>query len=182
MKLEETILQGVLVITPKLYHDDRGFFLESYNQKVFYEMGIRATFVQDNHSQSNLGVVRGLHFQIKGPQGKLVRCTSGRILDVVLDIRRKSPTYGKHFTIEINDQNKKMLWIPPGLAHGFSVLSLVADVQYKVTDFYKPEDEGGILWNDPELGIDWKVIQPIISTKDESLPLFREASINFPLL
>jgi dTDP-4-dehydrorhamnose 3,5-epimerase len=175
MKAEKTTIPGVLILTPKIFSDERGFFQESYNQNVFKDAGISLKFVQDNHSKSSQGVIRGLHFQEKNPQGKLVRCVQGEILDVVVDIRSDSPTFGLVLTVKLNQENKKQIWIPPGLAHGFSVLSETAEFLYKVTDFYDAEDEAGIRWNDPELGIDWQVKNPQLSKRDQNLPLFHKA-------
>ena len=175
MKAEKTTIPGVLILTPKIFSDERGFFQESYNQNGFKDAGISLKFVQDNHSKSSQGVIRGLHFQEKNPQGKLVRCVQGEILDVVVDIRSDSPTFGLVLTVKLNQENKKQIWIPPGLAHGFSVLSETAEFLYKVTDFYDAEDEAGIRWNDPELGIDWQVKNPQLSKRDQNLPLFHKA-------
>jgi dTDP-4-dehydrorhamnose 3,5-epimerase len=175
MNVDKTTIPDVLILTPKVFEDERGFFMESYNQNIFKDAGIPLEFVQDNHSKSSQGVIRGLHFQEKNPQGKLVRCIQGEILDVVVDIRSNYPTFGHVFTVKINHENKKQVWVPPGLAHGFSVLSETAEFLYKVTDFYNPQDEAGIRWNDPELAIDWKVITSHISKKDQDLPLFQKA-------
>ena len=175
MRVEKTTISDVLILTPKIFGDDRGFFLESYNQNIFKDAGISLKFVQDNHSKSSQGVIRGLHFQEKNPQGKLVRCIQGEILDVVVDIRIGSPTFGHTMTVKLNQENKKQVWAPPGLAHGFSVLSETAESLYKVTDFYNPQDEAGIRWNDPELMIDWQVNNPQLSKKDQDLPLFQKA-------
>lgn len=172
MQIEKTIIPGVLVFTPKVFGDDRGFFLESYNRKEFAKAGIEEVFVQDNHSKSVQGVIRGLHYQKKHPQGKLIRVIQGEVLDVVVDIRRESPAFGKWVSVLISAENNKQVWIPGGLAHGFSVLSETAEFCYKVTDYYHPEDEAGIRWNDPQLNIDWQVQTPILSEKDKNLPLF----------
>lgn len=174
MQIETTDIPGVIVIKPKVFRDERGFFLESYNRKVFAEAGIPDGFVQDNHSKSSRGVVRGLHFQVRYPQGKLVRALQGKVLDVVADIRRESPTYGKWISVELNDEQLNQIWVPPGLAHGFSVISETAEIAYKTTDYYHPEDESGIRWNDPDLNIDWGIDDPILSEKDQKLPLLRE--------
>jgi dTDP-4-dehydrorhamnose 3,5-epimerase len=175
VKVEKTTIPGVLILTPKVFDDGRGFFLESYNQNIFKNVGISLDFVQDNHSKSSQGVIRGLHFQKKNPQGKLVRCIQGEILDVMIDIRTDSPTFAQHLAVKLNQENKKQVWIPPGLAHGFSVLAETAEILYKATDFYNPQDEAGILWNDPELAIDWQVKNPRLSKKDLDLPLFKKA-------
>jgi dTDP-4-dehydrorhamnose 3,5-epimerase len=175
MKVENTTIPDVLILTPKVFSDARGFFLESYNQNIFKDAGVTIEFVQDNHSKSSQGVIRGLHFQKKKPQGKLVRCIQGEILDVVVDIRIGSPTFGHTLNVKLNQENKKQVWVPTGLAHGFSVLSETAEILYKVTDFYNPQDEAGIRWNDPELAIDWQVKCPQLSKKDRDLPLFQKA-------
>ena len=180
MKVEKTSIRGVHILKPNVFRDKRGFFLESYNRKVFREAGINEEFVQDNHSRSLKGVVRGLHFQLKNPQGKLVRVIQGEILDVVVDIRRESATYKKWISVQLDNKNMQQIWIPAGMAHGFSVLSETAEIVYKTTDFYHPEDEAGIHWNDPELNIDWKITSPIVSNKDENLPLLQEAESIFP--
>lgn len=181
MIVEKTEIPGVVIVTPQIFGDERGFFMESYNQKRFQENGIPEFFVQDNHSRSRRGVVRGLHFQKNFPQGKLVRCIRGDILDVILDIRIGSPTFGKVITIPLTEENKKQVWVPAGLAHGFVVLSDIAEFLYKVTDFYHPEDEKGVLWNDPALNIDWQVEEAILSAKDKELPTFEKARKDFPL-
>lgn len=167
MNTIETSLAGVLLLEPRVFGDERGFFLESYNQRTFAEAGIHATFVQDNHSYSARNVIRGLHYQIQQPQGKLIRVVVGEILDVAVDLRRSSATFGKWESFTISGENKRMLWIPPGLAHGFRVVSETAHVLYKATDFYAPEHERTLAWNDPELKIDWRLEgEPIVSAKD----------------
>jgi dTDP-4-dehydrorhamnose 3,5-epimerase len=181
MKTEKTAIAGVLIVRPTVFEDDRGFFLESYNKKDFYQAGIQKELVQDNHSKSSYGVVRGLHFQQKFPQGKLIRVIQGEVLDVVVDIRRGSPSFGQWISVLITAANKKQVWIPEGLAHGFSVLSETAEFCYKVTDFYHPEDEKGIRWNDPQLGIDWKIQSPILSLKDQQLPFLKDAENELPV-
>ena len=168
MKIEDTNLHGVKVITPKVHEDSRGFFLESFNKRNFSDAGINYQFVQDNHSRSIKNVLRGLHFQKTKKQGKLVRCTKGDVFDVVVDIDMKSNTFGDYFGIELSESNKKMLWVPPGYAHGFCVLSEYADFQYKCTDFYDPNDEGGLLWSDKNINIPWPIKDPLISTKDQN--------------
>jgi len=176
IKKTETSLAGVLLLEPRVFGDDRGFFLESYNERVFAEIGIRERFVQDNHSFSERNVIRGLHYQIGRPQGKLVRVVTGEILDVCLDLRRRSPTFGRWQSFSISGENKRMLWIPSGFAHGFRVVSENANVLYKATAFYSPEDERTVAWNDPQLKIDWKLSgEPIISAKDGSGVPFSEA-------
>lgn len=173
MKVIKTKLPGVLIIEPKVFGDARGFFLESYNQQRYREIGIELPFVQDNHSRSQHGVLRGLHFQRNRPQGKLVRVTHGAVFDVVVDINPASATCGEHIGVELVAEDYLQLWIPPGYAHGFCVLSETADFQYKCTEFYEPEDEGGLLWNDPDLGIVWPVKSPRLSEKDQHHPCLR---------
>ena len=168
MKKIETTLPGVLLLEPKVFGDDRGFFLESYNQRAFAELGIRENFVQDNHSYSSRNVLRGLHFQIQQPQGKLVRAITGEIPDVVVDLRQSSPALGKWEAFRLSGDNKHMLWVPKGFAHGFRVASETAHVAYKTTDFYAPEHERTLMWNDPNLAIDWQLDgEPTISGKDQ---------------
>ena len=154
MKTNTTSLSGLLLLEPRVFGDDRGFFLESYNQRTFAELGIAEQFVQDNHSYSEKNVVRGLHYQIRQPQGKLVRAITGEILDVALDLRRSSPTFGKWESFKLSGENKHILWIPRGFAHGFRVVSESAHVLYKTTDFYAPEHERTVAWNDPALQIE----------------------------
>ncbi|KAF1043699.1 MAG: dTDP-4-dehydrorhamnose 3,5-epimerase [Herbaspirillum frisingense] len=168
MQVKPTPLPGVLLIEPRVFGDSRGFFYESFNARRFRELsGIDAGFVQDNHSKSNRGVLRGLHYQIRHAQGKLVRVTRGAVLDVVVDIRRHSPTFGQWHGIELSEENKLQLWIPPGFAHGFSVLADDTEFLYKTTDYWMPEHERCILWNDPAIGIDWRLpVAPILSEKD----------------
>ena len=170
----ETGIEGLLIIEPKLFRDARGFFLESFQCERYSSLGLNLPFVQDNFSRSKYGVLRGLHFQKTRPQGKLVTCLNGQILDVVVDLRKDSVTYGQSFSCILESEKKTQLWIPPGFAHGFIVLSETADFFYKCTDYYSPEDETGILWNDPDLNIDWLIDHPIISDKDLSLPSLRE--------
>ena len=170
MKIIETALPGALIIEPRVFGDSRGFFLETYQADRYREIGISLPFVQDNHSRSQRGVLRGLHFQRKRPQGKLVRVSRGAVFDVTVDINPHSPTCGKFVAVELSDDNHRQIWIPPGYAHGFCVLSEVADFEYKCTDYYDPNDEGGIIWNDSEIGIDWPIANPILSQKDTRLP------------
>ncbi len=177
MKVTETTLPGVLILEPRVFHDSRGFFLESYNEKAMAEAGIRERFVQDNHSFSTRDVVRGLHYQVR-PQGKLVRVAVGEILDVVVDLRRSSPTLGRWCGMNLSEAKQQMLWIPPGFAHGFRVLSQNAHVLYKATDFYDPEAERTIAWNDVVLNIDWQLAgPPTLSDKDRRAGAFREAEL-----
>lgn len=174
MKVTTTAIEGVLIFEPKVFGDDRGFFLESFNQKIFNEaVGEEVQFVQDNHSRSARGVLRGLHFQ-KAPQaqGKLVRVTQGSVFDVAVDIRPDSPTYGQWIGLELSGRNHQQLWIPAGLAHGFLVTSESADFLYKTTNFYAPQLEGCVRWDDPTLAIDWPLggMQPVLSGKDATAP------------
>ncbi len=177
MEIEKTILEGVLIITPKVHKDERGFFFESWNLRNFHKLiKSNVNFVQDNHSKSNYNVLRGLHYQIKKPQGKLIRVVSGEILDVIVDINEKSKTFGKWISIKISSENRKQIWIPPGYAHGILVKSQHADLLYKVTDYYYPEFERCIKWNDPTLNIDWTLKNsPIISKKDSQGALLYDA-------
>jgi len=172
MKKRATSLPGVFLLEPRVFGDSRGFFLESYSQRTFAELGITELFVQDNHSYSEKNVVRGLHYQIRQPQGKLIRVITGEILDVAVDLRRSSPTFGKWESFKLSGENKYILWIPVGFAHGFRVLSPTAHVLYKATDFYAPEHERTVAWNDPALKIDWQfddesVDLAIISARDQ---------------
>lgn len=168
MKKIETSLPGVLLLEPRVFGDDRGYFLETYNELVFAEIGIREKFVQDNQSYSKRNVLRGLHYQIQQPQGKLVRAITGEIVDVVVDLRQSSPTLGKWESFRLSGDNKRMLWVPVGFAHGFCVVSETAHVSYKATDFYAPEHERTISWNDPDLAIDWQLNgEPNVSAKDQ---------------
>ncbi len=180
MKVIPTRFPEVLLLEPRVFGDTRGFFLESWNEREFERTGIRARFVQDNHSRSGRGVLRGLHYQIRQPQGKLIRVVAGEIFEVAVDIRHSSPTFARWEGIRLNAESFKMLWIPSGFAHGFCVLSEFADVVYKATDYYTPEHERCILWSDPELRIDWPLLNtPTLSAKDAAgLPL-RDAEV-FP--
>jgi dTDP-4-dehydrorhamnose 3,5-epimerase len=179
MKVTETALPGVFILEPRVFRDLRGFFLESYNEKTMAEAGIREHFVQDNHSFSERNVIRGLHYQVR-PQGKLVRVVTGEILDVIVDLRRSSPTFGVWNGVNLSETNQRMVWIPPGFAHGFRVFSEGAHVLYKATDFYDPEAERTIAWNDPALNIDWRLIaSPTVSAKDSLGTAFRNAEV-FP--
>jgi dTDP-4-dehydrorhamnose 3,5-epimerase len=174
MKVIPTELPEVLLIEPKVFGDERGFFFESFNKRAFQEMaGIDVEFVQDNHSRSAKNVLRGLHYQIRQPQGKLVRVVSGEVFDVVVDLRKSSPRFGKCECVALSAENKRMLWVPPGFAHGFLVTSDYAEFLYKVTDYWEPQYERTLLWRDPELGIRWPVSgEPVLSKKDiEGVPL-----------
>ncbi len=178
MKASKTSLEGLVLIEPRVFGDERGFFLESYNERTMAEMGIHDRFVQDNHSFSMQRVVRGLHYQIPHPQGKLVRVAGGEILDVAVDLRRNSATFGRWEAFRLSGENKKMLWIPAGFAHGFRVVSATANVLYKATEFYYPEFEHTLAWNDPDLKIDWQLDgQPIVSDKDHRGVPFRQAKV-----
>jgi dTDP-4-dehydrorhamnose 3,5-epimerase len=174
MQVVDTLIADLKIIEPKVFGDDRGFFVETWNESTFERLGIDAKFVQDNHSRSSKGILRGLHYQVKKTQGKLVRVLQGEVYDVAVDLRKSSPTFGKHVGVLLNDENKRMLWVPPGFAHGFVVLSESADFLYKCTDFYAPQFERSLLWCDPALAIDWQLsaMKPLLSKKDaEGLPL-----------
>ena len=171
-----TSLPGVFILEPRVFEDERGFFFESYNRRVMVDAGITEEFVQDNHSCSSRNVLRGLHYQVKRPQGKLVRVVEGDVLDVAVDLRRSSSSFGKWEAVRLSGENKRMLWIPVGLAHGFRVLSARAHVLYKSTDYYVPEHERTLAWNDPQLKIGWELDgEPIISAKDRRGVAFRDA-------
>ncbi len=166
-----------MLIEPRVIRDDRGWFMETFNTNVFREHGLPLEFAQDNHSSSRAGVIRGLHYQLDPPQGKLVRCVRGAIFDVAVDIRRGSSTFGRSFGLDLSEENQLMLWIPPGFAHGFSVLSDEADVVYKCTTLWNPAGDRTIVWNDPDLAIDWRVAAPIISPKDAAGARLRDAEL-----
>ena len=169
MKIIETKMKDCFVIEPSVHEDGRGFFLETFHHDRYQnKLNIKASFVQDNHSRSKKGTLRGLHFQKKNPQGKLVRVVKGEVFDVAVDIRKNSPTYRMWESIILSEENKTQFWIPPGFAHGFLVLSDVADFEYKCTDYYNPSDEGCILWNDPDLDINWPLKNPTLSDKDSN--------------
>lgn len=169
LKIIEMSLPGVLAFEPDWFPDERGFFMETYNASRYEDAGFCQSFVQDNHSQSSKGVLRGLHYQVKHPQGKFIYVVSGEIFDVAVDIRKGSPTFGQWCGIVLNEKNKKQFYIPEGFAHGFCVLSESADVVYKCTEVYHPGDECGVLWSDPEIGIEWPVADPLVSEKDAIL-------------
>jgi dTDP-4-dehydrorhamnose 3,5-epimerase len=171
MNIVETGLKDCIIIEPIVHIDARGFFLETF-QKINYEKiaNIKHEFVQDNHSRSEKGVLRGLHYQKNNPQGKLVRVVRGEVFDVAVDIRLDSPTFGKYASVILNDENKKQFWVPPGFAHGFLVLSQTVDFEYKCTNYYDPNDEGIILWSDEQINIDWPIQNPLLSVKDKNAP------------
>ncbi|MFN6182112.1 MAG: dTDP-4-dehydrorhamnose 3,5-epimerase [Dolichospermum sp.] len=179
MKTIPTEIPEIILIETPIFQDSRGFFLESYNEKIFTEkLGITAKFVQDNHSKSENNVLRGLHYQIIQPQGKLVRVIAGKIFDVAVDIRKKSPTFGQWVGYELSAEDKRQMWIPPGFAHGFLVLSEMAEVIYKTTDYYAPGSDRAIIWNDPDLAINWPLTTPpILSAKDSNAPTFKKAEV-----
>ena len=171
MKTESTGLEGVILIKPTVHGDQRGFFLETWRADRYANLvGQGLTFVQDNHSRSRRGVLRGLHFQTRRPQGKLLRCVTGAIYDVAVDIRPDSPAFGQWIGVTLSGENQHQLYVPPGFAHGFQVVSDIADVEYKCTDYYDPGGEGGIRWDDPALGIDWPIRPAVVSDKDQRLP------------
>jgi dTDP-4-dehydrorhamnose 3,5-epimerase len=179
MKVIDTAIPDVLIMEPTVFGDERGFFLESFNQRRFNDaVGREVNFVQDNHSRSAQGVLRGLHYQVVQPQGKLVRCTVGEVFDVAVDIRANSSTFGQWVGVHLSAENKRQLWIPEGFAHGFVVLSEIADFQYKATDYYAPEHERAIRWDDPTLAIEWPLsCPPLLSEKDKKAPLFADAEL-----
>ena len=180
MKIKQTAIPEVILIEPKVFEDPRGFFMETYQQKKYEAAGIINKFVQDNHSRSIQGTLRGLHYQIKHPQGKLVRAIVGEIFDVAVDLRRVSPTFGKWVGSNLSAENKRQIWIPPGFAHGFYALSDWTEIIYKTTDIYSPENERVILWNDPLIGIDWPLIpnkEIILSGKDQEGKKLSEAEV-----
>ncbi len=179
MEFEPTAIPDVVLVRPRVFGDARGYFFESWEERKFAAGGITAKFVQDNHSHSARHVLRGLHYQMPNPQGKLVRVTSGSVFDVTVDIRRASPTFGRWVGVLLSDENHHMLWVPPGLAHGFLVLSEFADFVYRCTDFYVPAHERAIIWNDPDIGIEWPLpagVTPTVSAKDAVAPRFRDAA------
>jgi dTDP-4-dehydrorhamnose 3,5-epimerase len=179
LKVTPTSIPSVLIIEPRVFGDTRGFFFESFNQRAFnLATGLDVNFVQDNHSRSSKGVLRGLHYQIQQPQGKLVRVVRGSVFDVTVDLRKSSPTFGQWVGVELTEDNHRQLWIPPGFAHGFYVLSDSADFLYKTTDYYAPEFECSLIWNDPAIGIEWPLnTQPIISIKDAQGKTLADAKV-----
>jgi len=181
MNIIETAIEGVLIIEPRVFGDERGFFMESWNSRAFSDAGLDIDFVQDNHSRSSRGVLRGLHYQSPNPQGKLVRVTAGAVFDVAVDMRRSSPSFGKWVGVELSAANKRMLWVPEGMAHGFLCLEDGTDFLYKCRGFYEPANEHSLLWNDPAIGIDWPLdgIEPQLNVKDQAGKLFADA-VTFP--
>lgn len=178
MNVVRTAIPDVIVIEPRVFGDPRGFFFESWNARAYTLAGIRAEFVQDNHSRSTKNVLRGLHYQVRQPQGKLVRVVLGEAFDVAVDLRRSSSTFGRSVGVALSAENKRMAWIPPGFAHGFLVVSDVAEVLYKTTTYYAPEDERTIAWNDPDLAIEWPLTgAPVLSAKDAAGARFRDAEV-----
>jgi len=178
VQIIETAIPDVKILEPKVFGDHRGFFFESFNARAFAAVDPTVSFVQDNHSKSQRGVLRGLHYQIRQPQGKLVRVVAGEVLDVAVDIRRSSPSFGRWVAVRLSSENRRQLWIPAGFAHGFVVLSESAEFLYKTTDFYAPEHERCIRWNDPDLAIDWQYEgEPLLSAKDAAGSLFRDAEV-----
>ena len=179
MKVTPTAIADVLIIEPKVFGDTRGFFYESFNQKSFNDAtGTNHQFVQDNHSRSTKGVLRGLHYQIRQPQGKLVRVVSGAVFDVAVDIRKSSPSFGQWVGVELNEENHRQLWVPPGFAHGFLVLSETAEFLYKTTDYYAPAHERSLLWNDPDVGVAWPIAsEPKLASKDATGQTLKNAEV-----
>ena len=178
MQVIPTSLTDVVILEPKIFGDERGFFLESYNEATFQSLGLPTRFMQDNHSGSRKGVLRGLHYQLNQPQGKLVRALRGEIFDVAVDLRKDSPQFGKWFGLTLSSENKRMLWIPPGFGHGFLVLTDFAEVAYKATELYAPAFERSILWNDPAIGIQWPLdAEPTLSDKDKAGSLLADAEV-----
>ena len=179
-KFNKTEIEGVYIIEPQVFGDQRGYFMETFKEKDFLDAGLNYRFVQDNQSKSRKGVLRGLHYQLHYPQAKLVRVISGEVFDVAVDLRKDSPTYGKWVGVVLSSENKKMFMIPRGFAHGFLVLSEEAEFVYKCDELYHPEDEGGIMWNDPEIGIVWPFDgEPLLSEKDNKHPSLKESKISF---
>lgn len=179
LKVTTTAIADVLILEPRVFGDSRGFFMESFNAAAFAKAtGVVSDFVQDNHSRSSQGVLRGLHYQLQHPQGKLVRVVSGSVFDVAVDIRKSSPSFGRWVGVELSEHNQRQLWVPPGFAHGFLVLSASADFLYKTTDYYAPEYERAIAWNDPAIGIEWPAdIQPRLSAKDAAAVALAQAEV-----
>jgi dTDP-4-dehydrorhamnose 3,5-epimerase len=177
-EFHQTTLPGVVLVEPKVFGDDRGFFMESFNARDFKDAGLPSDFVQDNHSRSAYGVLRGLHYQYPTWQGKLVRCIKGEVFDVAVDIRRNSPYFGQWVGVPLTESNRHQLYIPPGFAHGFCVTSDSADVLYKCTTLYSPQDDGGIAWDDPDIGVEWPVSNPVLSGKDAHQGRLRDLKLD----
>ena len=178
MRVTPTSIPDVILFEPQVFGDERGFFIETFRQSTFDDLGIDAKFVQDNHSSSSKGVLRGLHYQIQKPQGKLVRVIAGEVYDVAVDLRKSSPTFGQHVGMHLSADNKRIFWVPPGFAHGFLVLSDIAEFVYKCTEYYAPEYESSLLWNDPELAIGWPVDgEPELSAKDRAANVLADAEV-----
>jgi dTDP-4-dehydrorhamnose 3,5-epimerase len=180
MKLIDTSIADVKIIEPRVFGDPRGFFMETWSEQAFADLGLDLHFVQDNHSRSRQGILRGLHYQIQNPQGKLVRVTQGKVFDVAVDIRRNSPSFGQWFGMELSEDNPQMLWVPPGFAHGFYVMSASVDFLYKCTDVYAPEYERSLQWDDPTLAITWPLVDgdaPLLSTKDAQAASWQDAEM-----
>jgi dTDP-4-dehydrorhamnose 3,5-epimerase len=180
MRFEPTAIPDVIRVEPRIFRDARGFFLESYHEARFSEGGVRARFVQDNHSRSARGTLRGLHMQVTFVQGKLVRCIAGEVFDVAVDVRRGSGTFGQWVGETLSAENLRQLWVPPGFLHGFCVTSETAEIEYKCTELYHPEDELGVSWNDPDLAIRWPISTPLLSAKDSGLPRLRDVEARLP--
>jgi dTDP-4-dehydrorhamnose 3,5-epimerase len=178
MKLENSPLEGLLIIEAHCYRDERGFFLETFQEERYREFGIMERFVQQNHSRSSAKMLRGLHFQVKRPQAQIVTVMRGRIFDVAVDLRRASPTFGKYFGIELSDEGSRQIYMAPGFAHGFCVLSDWADIHYNVSRYYDHADEGGLLWNDPDMGINWPINTPILSPRDADYPHLKDLGLD----
>ncbi|MEX2130901.1 MAG: dTDP-4-dehydrorhamnose 3,5-epimerase [Pseudohongiellaceae bacterium] len=179
MQITPTTIPDLLILEPRVHGDHRGYFMETWRQSIFAKHGLPTEFVQDNQSKSEQGILRGLHYQLTHPQGKLVRVISGEIFDVAVDLRRSSATFGQWDGVKLSSDNRRQLWVPPGFAHGFYVLSDSAEVVYKCTDYYVPEDERGLLWNDPELDIEWPLLapEPVLSDKDRAARLLKDAEL-----
>lgn len=181
MNVKELEIPGIFLVEPKVFVDERGFFVETYHAERYAEFGISSRFVQDNHSKSQRGTLRGLHYQLGQPQGKLVWVTQGEVFDVAVDIRKGSPYFGQWVGVTLSAQNRRQLYIPEGFAHGFCVTSETAEFQYKCTDYYAPDEERGVAWNDPEINIDWPVEEPILSEKDQGYTKLSEMGVELPL-
>jgi dTDP-4-dehydrorhamnose 3,5-epimerase len=174
MQIEKTSISGLLLIEPRCFRDERGFFLESFQAQRYRENGMPDVFVQDNHSHSRQGVLRGLHFQVRRPQAQIVTVMSGRIFDVAVDLRPHSPTFGRWYGVQLSEEGPRQLYMAPGFAHGFCVLSDFADLHYKVSRLYDHDDEGGVIWNDPDIGISWPIATPTVSKRDNAYPMLRQ--------